>query len=143
MRLVRLFCSVCVVLVLTLGTACAAQPPITAPAPASPQSTCMPLPPPLAPAPSTTTNVNLVDPHKPLAVAGQSGWEYQRTASADFDGDGTTETAVLIAQVNLYHDRPAWEDGHVWQLYIEEADQTRTYLYAQFLPFGVLEQCAE
>ena len=61
-------------------------------------------------------------------------------ASADFDGDGQTETAVLIADVELdSRGAPHWEDGHRWQLYFEAADSSRTYAYARFLPNGKLE----
>ncbi len=126
-------------LLLMLGTACAAQPTLTARSPASSLPTATHLPHRPTPTPSATQHINLVDPQTPLAVAGQAGWEFQRTALADFDGDGAAEQAVLIAQVRLYNNRPLWEDGHVWQVYVEEADGTRTYVYAQFLPFGVLE----
>jgi hypothetical protein len=34
--------------------------------------------------------------------------------------------------------RPMWEHGHRWQVYVEEPDGRRTYLYARFLPNGKL-----
>lgn len=117
-------------LLLLILPACAAQPAASSAPGASLAS--------LTPS-SSAPSINLVDPQKPLAVAGDTGWEYQRTATADFDGDGVNEQAVLIAQVGLYNGRVAWEDGHVWQLYIEEPDGARSYVYAQFLPFGLLE----
>jgi hypothetical protein len=84
--------------------------------------------------------VNLIDSLVPRAVAGDAQWKYVQRAKADFDGDGNDETAVLIADVTLdARGRPLWEDGHRWQLYFEEADSTRTYIYARFLPFGKLE----
>jgi hypothetical protein len=84
--------------------------------------------------------VNLLDPKVPRAIAGDPQWEYVQRAKADFDGDGRDETAVLIADAALdARGRPLWEDGHRWQLYFEEADSTRTYIYARFLPFGKLE----
>ena len=47
---------------------------------------------------------------------------------------------MLIADVALdARGAPLWEDGHRWQLYFEEPDSTRTYVYARFLPFGKLE----
>jgi hypothetical protein len=47
---------------------------------------------------------------------------------------------VLIADVELGpRGEPIWDDGHRWQLYFEEADSTRTYVYARFLPMGKLE----
>jgi hypothetical protein len=97
-------------------------------------------------APTGTTRVtfdsavNLLDPKVPRAIAGDVQWKYVQRAKADFDGDGRDETAVLIADVALdARGRPLWEDGHRWQLYFEEADSTRTYIYARFLPFGRLE----
>ena len=84
--------------------------------------------------------VDLVDSKVPRAVAGDAGWRYVQRATADFDGDGQDETAVVIADVEL--DRrgvPLWDDGHRWQLYFEEADSSRTYAYARFLPNGKLE----
>ncbi len=84
--------------------------------------------------------VNLLDPKVPQAVAGDPQWKYVQRAKADFDGDGRDETAVLISDVTLdSRGSPLWEDGHRWQLYFEEADSTRTYIYARFLPFGKLE----
>ena len=84
--------------------------------------------------------VDLIDPRVPRAVAGDAQWKYVQRAKADFDGDGNDETAVLIADVTLdARGNPLWEDGHRWQLYFEEADSTRTYIYARFLPFGKLE----
>ena len=82
----------------------------------------------------------LVDPRVPRAIAGDKQWKYVQRARADFDGDGQDETAVLITDVSLdARGAPLWEDGHSWQLYIEEADSTRTYVYARFLPNGSLE----
>ena len=84
--------------------------------------------------------VNLIDPKVPRAVAGDPRWQYVQRAKADFDGDGREETAVLIADVTLdTRGVPLWEDGHRWQLYFEEADSTRTYIYARFLPNGKVE----
>ncbi len=84
--------------------------------------------------------VNLIDPRVPRAVAGDTQWKYVQRAKADFDGDGNDETAVLIADVTLdARGNPLWEDGHRWQLYFEEADASRNYVYARFLPNGKLE----
>jgi hypothetical protein len=85
------------------------------------------------------STVSLIESRVPRAAAGDSGWQYQQRASADFDGDGRAETAVLIADVVLdARGRPGWEDGHRWQVYVEEADAVRTYAYARFLPMGKL-----
>src|SRR5687768_12169535 len=82
---------------------------------------------------------DLLEARVPRAGAGDPGWNYQQRATADFDGDGTAETAVLISDVLLDPaGRPLWEDGHRWQVYIEEQDGARTYLYAKFLPNGAL-----
>lgn len=84
--------------------------------------------------------VNLIDAKVPRALAGDPQWQYVQRAKADFDGDGRDETAVLIADVTLdARGVPLWDDGHRWQLYFEEADSTRTYIYARFLPNGKLE----
>jgi hypothetical protein len=93
--------------------------------------------------PRPDSAIDLIDPRIPRAVAGERGWRYSQRASADFDGDGQQETAVVIAEVELdARGAPLWEDGHRWQLYFEEADSTRTYVYARFLPFGKLEASA-
>ena len=75
----------------------------------------------------------------PPATADDPGWQYQQRATGDFDGDGTAETAFLISDVPLDDaGRPLWEDGHRWQVYVEEPGGARTYLYARFLPHGHL-----
>jgi hypothetical protein len=82
---------------------------------------------------------DLIDARVPRAVAGDSGWRYQQRVRADLDADGEQETAVLIADVGLDgQGTPMWEDGHRWQVYVEEQDGRRTYLYARFLPNGKL-----
>lgn len=82
---------------------------------------------------------NLLESRVPRAVAGQDPWQYAERAKADFDGDGRQETAVLIADAFVGPRGPMWDHGHRWQVYIEEADATRTYVYARFLPNGKLE----
>ena len=81
----------------------------------------------------------LIESRVPHAVGGQSGWMYQQRASADLDVDGTAESIVLISDVGVGdRGQPMWEHGHRWQVYVEEADGARTYLYARFLPNGKL-----
>ena len=81
----------------------------------------------------------LIDTAIPGAEAGQEGWGYAQRAEADFDADGQVETAVLISDVTLDNrGAPLWEDGHRWQLYIEEPGGERTYLFRRFLPNGKL-----
>jgi hypothetical protein len=89
---------------------------------------------------SADSAIDLLEPRVPPAVAGDTPWEYAQRSRADFDGDGQKETAVLIADALVdARGRPMWDHGHRWQVYIEEADSTRTYVYARFLPNGKLE----
>ena len=83
-------------------------------------------------------SILLVDSTFPPAVAGEAGWNYQQSAQADLNGDGQLEHVVLTARVELYRGRPAWDDGQPWQVYIEEQDGRRTYVYAQRLQLGTL-----
>ena len=79
----------------------------------------------------------MLDARVPAAKAGEPGWMYAQRVSADFDGDGTDETAVLISDVTLdASGAPLWEDGHRWQLYVEEESGEITRLYARFVPNG-------
>jgi hypothetical protein len=72
-----------------------------------------------------------------LQVGSDTSWKYAERASADFDGDGARETAVLIADVSLdARGHPLWEDGHHWRFYFEEPDGVRTYAYDAFVPNG-------
>lgn len=80
---------------------------------------------------------SMLDARVPAAKAGDPGWLYAQRVSADFDGDGDDETAVLICDVGLdAGGAPMWEDGHRWQVYVEEKDGTITRLYARFIPNG-------
>jgi hypothetical protein len=81
----------------------------------------------------------LVDPTHPKAVAGQRGWGYHRSASVDLDGDGTREKIYLVANVSLKKGRPLWDDGQIWQVYVEGPSGVRTYLYSRFVQLGRLE----
>lgn len=101
-----------------------------------------PEPPPVSvaePAPAGEAATDLLDSSLPHAVAGDEGWVYARAVSADLDGDGEVERAVLIANVPLHEGRPLWEDGHHWQLYIEEPGGARTHVYSRFVPHGQVE----
>ena len=80
---------------------------------------------------------SMLDARVPTAKAGDPGWMYAQRVTADFDGDGQDETAVLISDVTLDNGgSPLWEDGHRWQLYVEESDGKVTRLYARFVPRG-------
>lgn len=83
-------------------------------------------------------SVQLVDSTIPPAVAGEEGWHYQQSADVDLTGDGHLERVVLTARVELYRGQPAWDDGQPWQVYVEDRDGTRTYVYAQRLQLGTL-----
>ena len=95
---------------------------------------------PVAPSdtPTPPPAVQLIDSLIPQAVAGEDGWNYHRTAEADLDGDGEAERVVLTARVELYRGRPAWDDGQPWQVYVQESDGRRTYVYARRLQLGAL-----
>jgi hypothetical protein len=82
--------------------------------------------------------LNLIDSTIAPAVANQAGWNYSQTASEDLDGDGQPEKVILTARVELIRGRPAWDDGQPWQVYIEEADGTRTYVFSRFVQLGTL-----
>jgi hypothetical protein len=88
-----------------------------------------------SPAPSHP-EVDLVSPRHDDAVLGQAGWNHGQSATGDFDGDGTAERAVIVANADSYRGRVLWNDGQVWQVYVEEPDGTRTYVYKQFLQLG-------
>jgi hypothetical protein len=82
---------------------------------------------------------DLIEERVPRAAAGDSGWAYQQRVAIDFNADGRLETAILLCDVVLDgRGRPLWEDGHRWQVYIEESDGARTWVYARFLPNGSL-----
>ena len=70
------------------------------------------------------------------ATIGQAGWAHGQSVSADLDGDSVPERAVIIANAEDYRGRVLWSDGQVWQVYVEEADGTRTYVYKRFLQLG-------
>ena len=85
------------------------------------------------------SSVSLVDTSIAPAVAGMNGWNYSQDASADLTGDGTPERVVITAQVEMSRGRPLWDDGQAWQVYVEYADSTRTYVYANRVQLGMLE----
>ena len=109
----------------------------TAPSDSTADSAAPAMQPPPAPPPKAAAVV-LVDTTIPRAVAGQGGWNYQQSSSADLDGDGIVEKVVLTAQVEMMRGRPLWDDGQRWQAYVEEPDGNRTYIFAQFIQLGTL-----
>jgi len=92
-----------------------------------------------APPAAPDSAANLVEERVPDVAQGEPGWEFVQIARGDFDGDSTPERAVLLADVRRYQGSYAWEDGHRWNLYVEEPDGTRTRVYGRFLPTGMLE----
>lgn len=88
--------------------------------------------------PDSLRVIQLIDSTIPAAIAGQDGWNYVESATADVMGDSVPERIVLTARVELYRGRPAWDDGQPWQVYVEAQDGQRTYLYAQRLQLGTL-----
>lgn len=89
-------------------------------------------------APADGSAHNLIDHAIATAPAGEDGWNYYRSGTADLDGDGMAEKIVLATEVELVRGRPAWNDGHHWQVYVESPDGVRTQLYTQRLQLGTL-----
>lgn len=82
---------------------------------------------------------SLIEERVPVAAAGDPGWAYAQRGSADLDADGTRESIVLICDVTLDgRGQPLWEDGHRWQVYVEETGGQRTRLYGRFVPNGTV-----
>jgi hypothetical protein len=87
---------------------------------------------------ATPAAVQAVDSTIPPAIAGEHGWNYVESATADVIGDSLPERIVLTARVDMIRGRPAWDDGQPWQVYVESQDGRRHYLYAQRLQLGTL-----
>jgi hypothetical protein len=67
------------------------------------------------------------------------GWSHRGDLTADLDGDGSAEVAVLTADVQLSAaGAPLWEDGHRWALVIRDGSDT-TVAFAAFVPQGFVE----
>jgi hypothetical protein len=86
--------------------------------------------------------VDLFDPTHPKGIAGQKGWGYQKTSSVDLDNDGLQEKIFLIANVSLYKGKPLWDDGQIWQVYIQTSKGQRTYVFSRFVQLGHIEVLA-
>ena len=91
-----------------------------------------------APSAAPPSAVVLTDSGQVPATRGAGGWNYSQSATADVDGDGQNERIVMMARVEMVRGRPAWDDGQQWQVYVEEADSSRTTVYARFLQLGTL-----
>lgn len=85
--------------------------------------------------------VNLVHPAYPLAHAGDEGWGLHYRLVADLTGDGRPETVHLIARVERsMRDASgfAWDDGHLWQVYVEDADGATTHVFSRWVQIGTV-----
>jgi hypothetical protein len=82
--------------------------------------------------------VDLVSPRLDDVAIGEPGWAHGQTATADLDGDGVPERAIIIANAEDYHGRVLWNDSQIWEVYVEEPDGTRTYVYKRLLQLGSL-----
>lgn len=80
----------------------------------------------------------LVDPAYPPGIA-DSGWQYRESVEADLDRDGANETVVVTARAGWNGQSFDFDDGQPWQVYVEEADGKRTYLYSRWVQLGTLE----
>lgn len=97
-------------------------------------------------APAATTvpqgrPVNLVHPGYPLAHAGDEGWGLHHRLVADLTGDGRPETVHLIARVERSTRDPsgfAWDDGHLWQVYVEDPDGPTTHVFSRWVQIGTV-----
>jgi hypothetical protein len=81
-----------------------------------------------------------VNPDLPRAQAGDRGYGYHQVAEDDFDGDGTRETAHVIAQLMKDPDGEYsgdFEPRH--HIYVDEPSGERTYIYSDFVWGGRLE----
>lgn len=81
---------------------------------------------------------SLIDTTISTAAVGEGGWNYYRSSEADLNGDGNEEKIVLAAQVEIARGRPAWSDGHNWQVYVQSPAGERTLIYAQRLQLGTV-----
>ncbi|MBC8163909.1 MAG: hypothetical protein H7Z42_22090 [Roseiflexaceae bacterium] len=83
--------------------------------------------------------VELLNPTIEPVFSGAVGWEYERVLVVDLDGNGTEERVVTLADAFVEDGQPLWDDGHRWQVYVEQQDGSKTTLYRQFLQLGRLD----
>lgn len=91
--------------------------------------------------PSAEQPVDLVSQFYPSAAVGDEGWDYHRVLTEDLNGDGREETVHVIANASRYGSRPddfSWDDGHIWNVYIEDADGRRTDVFRGWVQLGTL-----
>lgn len=85
--------------------------------------------------------VNLINPNYPPAAAGEPGWVYHKSLSADLDGDGKLEQISVTTNAAWLPDQKefGWDDGHPWHVYVEEENGSRTYLFSDWVQMGRLD----
>ncbi len=86
------------------------------------------------------------DANYPPGLPEREGWGYHDSLAYDFNGDGTTETLHIRARAELLPGRSqddlpvmddyAWDDGQPWQVYIEDREGERAYLYSRWIQLG-------
>ncbi len=82
---------------------------------------------------------NLISAH--YSKVDDAGWNYRKYLSADLDSDGTVEQVLVTtsAGVDPKNGEVAWDDGHVWRVYVEEPDGRRTLVFSDWVQLGRLE----
>lgn len=83
--------------------------------------------------------VNLIYPRYLMAPGDERHWGYHRAVTADLDRDGSPETVHVRARAPRDAEETGWDDGHPWNVYVEEPDGTRTYIYAGWVQIGRLD----
>lgn len=83
--------------------------------------------------------VRLVLERYPSARAGDPGWDLHRTLVVDLNGDGRNETVHVLASVERADTGDfMWDDGHVWNVYIEDEDGQVTEVFRGWVQLGEL-----
>lgn len=82
--------------------------------------------------------LNLVDPAYPPGLA-DKGWQYRQSVEVDLDGDSVKETVWVVARASWNGRSFDFDDGQPWQVYVEEIDGKKTYVYSRWVQIGTLE----
>jgi hypothetical protein len=83
--------------------------------------------------PMISDTPKLLDPAYPPGIS-DSGWQYRESLDVYLDGDGTNETVWVVARAGWNGRSFDFDDGQPWQVYVEEPDGKRTYLYQRQTP---------
>lgn len=89
--------------------------------------------------PTTVEVFPLINSSLPRGELGQPGWGFSRIYEADLDHDGKDERIILLANVAVRNGEPLWDDSQIWQVYVQEPDGERTYLFSRSVQLGKLE----